>query len=252
MKGEMCSNCAAEGVRCGWETDDDFKYMVMRNLAEGFPVLLFSGEPGDRILLATGYQKGGDVLLGWLFSAGRARQNMTFSSDKRKRFLAWNKNILAALLVQSKPEPPEDIRPLICRALERGAAFLRGDKKLEAFAKTFDGSADVHIHPEIWDLAERRCFLAYELKEAAGLFRTDALKDAIDACWKIHEHVWQIDERSKSKKGRTALKDAVIQKQIAEMLLACRSLDLIIADTISRFLEDEARTDKYSFEIGSP
>lgn len=252
IEAEFYSNDPMEGISGGYEAGEGLKSAVMRNLSEGFPVLLFSGEPGDRIILATGYQKGGEVLLGWVFSAGHARQNMTFSPKKTKRLTNWDENILALLLVRSKPMPPEDRRYLTVRALERGAALLRSDKKLEGFANTFGGTAEVHVHPEIWDLAERRSFLAYELKETAKLLKTDALNDAMDACWNIHDAVWRIDALSKSKKGLSALKSAAVQKKIAEILMYCRRQDLRMADSITRFLSSGLQPQGLSPEEYSP
>jgi len=237
IKAEIYSNYATEWANGGWASGETLKEIVMRNLVEGFPVLLFSGEPGDRIILATGYQHDGDVLLSWVFSAGNNKQNKSFSAAKCKRLLNWDANVIAALLVKTMPQPPADIKPLLRKALKRGVDFLRRDKKLAGFTETFNGSGEPHIHPEIWDLAERRCYLSYELKRVAELFETDALDPAINAAREIHDNMWRIHALSQSKKGRAALKNAAVQRQIAKILTDCRQLDLRIADTISEFLE---------------
>ncbi len=241
MKAEIFTNYDAECINGGWATGEHLKNMVMRNIAEGFPVLMFSGDPGDRIILATGYQKGGEVLLSWVFSAGDDKRNKSFASDKCECLTNWDENIIAALLVKSTPQPPTDIRPLMRKALRRGVDFLRRDRKLEGFQETFDGSGEPHVYPEIWDLAERRCYLSSELQRVAELFGTNELLTAIDASMKIHDNMWRIDTLRKSKNGCAALKDAAVQKQIAEILGDCRQLDLRIADTISMYLNDESQ-----------
>ena len=223
------------GIQGGWTSDSKLKEMIMSNLAAGFPVVLFSGTPGDRILLAIGYQKDGDSLLAWTFSAGNDRQNKTFAADKCKRVDHWTDHIVAAALIKSAPQTPADLKPLFCKSLARGAEFLRQNGKIAAFRDTIRCGGKPRVHPEIWDLAERRAYLAYELAKIAELFGTDQLAPAISASRQIHDKMWRIDALSKIKKGRAALQDSDTQKQIADILDECRQLDCSIADAISAF-----------------
>lgn len=233
---ELYSNYPIDSIKGGWTSDNMLKEMTMRNLTEGFPVLLFGGDPGDRIILAIGYHKDGDSLVAWTFSAGDDKRNKSFAPEKCTLLSNWTDNVVAAALVKSIPQTPTDIKFLLRKALIRGVEFLRQDNRLEKFRETFNGSGKARVHPEIWDLAERRAYLAKEMERAAEIFETDKLITAIDACNKIHDNMWRINALSKSKNN--ALNDTTVKKQIADILGECRQLDLIIANTISQLFID--------------
>lgn len=234
IKAELYSNYPSKGVKSGWSDTQTLEDMTLCNLARGFPVLLFSGEPGDRIILATGYENNGESLLAWTFTAGdRIKTNTKFSPAKCKRVKDWTENILVALLIKSSFTPPKDIKPLLTKALARGAEMLRLDTNPDRFRDTFYGTGKPHLTPEIWDLAERRCYLADALVRTAEVFGTDKLTAAIEAGRQIHDNMWKVYAIWKEKKTKMA------KKQIADILDESRQLDLKIADTITSFLTNQ-------------
>ncbi len=233
IKAELYSNYPAKGVTAGWDSPQALADLVLCNIAGGFPVLLFSGEPGDRILLATGYECSGETLLAWTFTAGdRDKKNTGFSPAKCKRVTDWTEHIIAAALVRTPFLPPEDVRPLLLKALARGADMLRLDSNPDRFRATFCGADKPHVYPEIWDLAERRCYLAAALTRAAEQLETDKLTAAIEAGREIHDTMWSVYAIWKQKKTKAA------RRQIADLLSQCRQLDFVIADTITALLAD--------------
>jgi hypothetical protein len=233
IKTEIYSNYPAKGIKGGWNDTQALKNMVLSNLAGGFPVLLFSGEPGDRIVLATGYENNGDTLSAYTFTAGdRIKTNAKFSPPKCKKVTDWTKNALAVLLIQSPYTPPVDIKPLLIKALDRGAQMLRSDTNPDRFRESFCGAGKPHVTPEIWDLAERRYYLADALAGTSEVFGTDKLTAAIDASRQIHDNMWKIYHVWKEKKNKAA------KQQIADILSESRRLDFKIADTLASFVTD--------------
>ncbi|MCL2832645.1 MAG: hypothetical protein FWD78_05710 [Treponema sp.] len=229
---------------------------TLGNLAQGYPVLLFGGNPGDRILLAIGYRSGGEDLLAWKFSAGDDRQNKSFAPDKCKYISDWTCDVIAVALIKSAPNPPANVKTLLYGALERGAGLLRNDIILEAYCGWFtacevcagascagNSGADMavqnkvpQVQPQIWDLAERRYYLSKELEEVQRIFGTEQLAPAIRAAKKIHDNMWLINSINRNE--RLALNDAAVRSQIAQILTECRKLDLEIADCIFGFLNN--------------
>ncbi|MDR1630667.1 MAG: hypothetical protein LBS36_10725 [Oscillospiraceae bacterium] len=241
IKADIYTNYPVKNVAGGWSNTQTLEDMTLHNLAGGFPVLLFSGEPGDRILLATGYENGGQTLLTWTFSAGDHKTNINFSTANCKRVQNWTEDILAAALVKSPFLSPKDRKPLLLKALSRGADLLRLDTNPDRFRETFCGAGKPHVHPEIWDLAERRCYLADALERAAEVLGTNKLTAAVGAGRQIHDNMWKIHAVWQEKKTKKA------KMQIADILGECRQLDLTIADTISSFLTNqEGEPDEYS------
>lgn len=235
IKVDVYTNYPVKSIKGGWSNPQALVNLTLCNLADGFPVLLLSGEPGDHIVLATGYENNGETLLAWTFTAGdRLKTNIKFSPAKYKRLKDWTKGVLAAVLIKSPHMPPNDTKPLLCKALSRGAELLRADTNPDRFRETFCGKGKPHVYPEIWDLAERRCYLGDALERAASEFETDKLKPAIDASRQIHDELWKVHAIWKEKKTKAA------KWQIADILSECRQLDFTIADTIAAFLaEDE-------------
>jgi len=233
IQAELYANGAAQSVQGGWESPQALAGAVLRNLADGLPVLLFSGEPGDKILLAAGYENGGETLLAWTFTAGdRGGTNTKFSVQKCKKLQNWTENILAAALVTAPFSPPQNSKTLLHKALARGAQLLRTQDNIGSFRETFLAKGRPRVHPEIWDLAERRCYLANAIKNAAKALETDKLTPAADAAREIHDKMWQIHAIWQEKKTKAA------KLQIAEILSECKQLDSTIADTICAFLAD--------------
>jgi len=232
IKADIYSNHPAKNVAGGWDGPRGLSELTLRNLTGGFPVLLLKGEPGDRVMLAVGYEDGGETLLAWTFTAGdRHNTNAEFSAAGCGRERGWTENVVAAALIRSPYQPPGDTSPILLRALSRGAELLRADKNPERFRETFLSKGKPHIHPEIWDLAERRCYLADALERAADVLKTDALTAAAEACRTIHDSMWKINAVWSEKKNAAA------KEKIAGILSDCMRLDLVIADTITEYLK---------------
>nr|HML46891.1 hypothetical protein [Clostridia bacterium] len=231
---------------------------VMRNLAEGLPVLLLGRTGGDRVLLAIGYEDNGQTLVAWTFTPGADMTNKSFAPEDCQFIENWTQGTDAAALVRGLPERPGDAerRAILCRALARGEGFLRkpinapyGESthayedwmsrlRDEAFwAGAWTGFP--FIYPEIWDLAERRFYLSAFLDHAGASLGTDCLAQGAEAGEAIHDRMWRIHALCEGERGREALRDASVRAQIIAILAECAGLDISIADAIQACLNQK-------------
>ncbi len=248
---QLYANVEAAGVDGGWASEEQLKTLVLRTLADGFPALLLGRTGNDRVLLAVGYEDGGNTLIAWTFAPGADVPNKSFSMEDCQYIQNWQlgTDAVAAVAGDILPLAAEKKRSTVRQALARGAHFLRAPvchpygasvdfyanwtQRLrdEAFwASAFEGFP--FIYPEIWDLAERRFCLAAFFEQAGVLLGTDAFGPAIRAGGDVHGNMWRIHALVEGEHGREAIKRPAVRAEIIGVLDACRKLDLAIADTI--------------------
>ncbi len=238
------------GVQSVWTDEDELRELVLDTLTKGFPVLILGRTNTDWVLLATGYEDGGDSLMGWTFAPGADTTNKSFSVEECKLVREWSRGVDAVALVKGAPGVPGDRKAIVCRALARGEVFLRRAMnhphgtlanfydewlaRLEDAAFWSKPFTDrPYIDPEIWDLAERRCFCADFLEEARVILGGEELAPGIAAFREIHDLMWQVDGLCKGTDARDKLRDAAIRGEIAGILKKCRQLDAQAADAIA-------------------
>ena len=234
---EILSNHPASGIDGGWEGADALARRVMENLAQGRPVLLLGRTAGDRVLLATGYENGGETLVAWTFVPGGDMTNKSFSPEDCQFIEGWREGVDAALLVRGDPVPPTDaeMAALDRRALKRGEAALRAGRSApygtdvnyydDWIARVRGGDLSC-IYPAIWDLAERRMYLGNFFEH----FGADAFRAAFEACDGIHTLMWRVHARTEEMRKT----GASVHWEIAGILEECRALDRRIAENIAR------------------
>lgn len=245
------SNAKVPGLDGGWGSEEGLRTLVVRNLAEGFPVLLLGRTNCDRVLLAIGYEDSGQTLVAWTFTPGGDMTNKSFAPDDCQFIENWTLGTDAAALVRGLPELSGDAQRqgIMRRALERGAGFLRTSRSApygepadayenwiahlrdEAFwAGEWAGFP--FIYPDIWDLAERRFYLSTFLQQAGTLLNSDGLAQGTAAAEAIHENMWRIHALCEGERGREALRDPSVRGRIAAIIAECAALDRTIADAI--------------------
>lgn len=251
----VLSNAKVQGVDGGWPSEEALRTLVMRNLAEGFPVLLLGRTKCERVLLAIGYEDGGQTLVAWTFTPGADMTNKSFAPEDCQFIEHWTQGVDAAALVRGLPEQPGSAarQAILRRALARGEGFLRTarsepyGKPVHAYENWIAHLRDEafwagawtgfpFIYPEIWDLAERRFYLAAVLRHAEMALGTDSLEQGAAAAEAIHEIMWRIHALCEGERGRDALRDASVRAQIGALIAECAALDITIADAVQNCL----------------
>lgn len=257
---EVYSNHPVREIDGGWASQEALTATVSANLANGLPVLVLGRTVSDRVLLATGYEKGGETLVAWTFSPGSDMSNKSFSPQDCQYITNWQQHTDAVALVQGLPQKPseETARALILRSLARGEALLRAQRSSphgvdvnyyddwiaslqdEAkWASNFEGYPSVY--PEIWDLAEGRSYMSGYLETAQQALGSDKLAPGIEAGYAIHGNMWRIHALAESQEGNTALKDSSTRSEIISIIKECRALDTQMADAMARCVAEQSQ-----------
>lgn len=254
---EIYSTKTVNGIDGVFTDGSELKNLVLKNLNDGFPVLLLGHKKIERVILAIGYENDGDILIAWTFSSGNDIPNKCFSPQDCQYILNWYQDIGAIALVKGTPTRPKtEILIDIChRTLVRNERFLREQRSapcgldINFYDNWMNGLRDdsfwaanitgfPYIYPEIFDLAERRVYGAEFLKRVADILCTDKLLQAVDAGNEIHSLMWYVHSIvNETEKGNTALFNWVVRKKIVETLNKCRTLDGIMADCIADALQ---------------
>lgn len=247
----------AQGV---WRDEVDLRALVTGTLAQGLPALVLGRTGNDWVLLATGYEEGGDTLVAWTFVPGADLSNKSFDPEDCQYVRDWARGVDGVALVtgaRRMGDAPGERTALLRRALARGERFLRHGighphgSRVQVYEEWIARFHDVSlwqapfsgrpgIDPEIWDLAERRAFCAEFLEEAGQVLGTAALAPGADAFRQIHDLMWRINALCEGDDARRALRDAAVRREIVGVLRECRDLDERAADAIAGALEETA------------
>jgi hypothetical protein len=234
---------------------------VVESIADrGWPVIMTEVPTPEHVFLVTGYDQGGEVLIGWSVEGGDDR-GIGFEPEKRLEIAEWFPKISGVVLLTGKhPRPPE--QPVYRQALEQGLRFLRrreagpfhagpatfdtwarslGDATLSADDPATEKRRRDILHPMIWDLATRRWYGSLFLKRAAELLpdAADALKAAAHCFVAEHGLMWKVNRLAGGQwpgDHLPKLADPAVRQQIAEILLKCRDRDLEAAEHIEKAL----------------
>ena len=237
------------------------KQIVASIAGRSLPVLLLDVPRPDRVLLATGYDQSGAVLIGWGLEGGDDR-GIDFAPDKRREFADWAQQATAVVLLTGRG-PRKEEGPAYRAALEQAVVLLRERERGHELtgAATFENCARLLadqalnaadpqtaqrrvgiLHPLIWDLATRRHYAnlfltravklrpqaGEELQAAAALFRAE------------HDMMWEIMRLAGGEfpgGDLPKLGDPQVRARIAEVILKARDKDLEAADHIEAALK---------------
>lgn len=242
-----------QGIEHVWRDEKHLKELVLNTLVQGYPVLLLGRTASDWVVLATGFEEGGETLVGWMFIPGADMSNKSFSPEDCQYIKDWARGADAAALVTGVPEEVKDKEAILRRALSRGKQFLHmslghphGEnanfydewtghlQKAPSWPSPFTGRP--HIDPDIWDLAERRAFVAEFLEEAGQALKTEALSPAADACRRMHDLMWRLSGLCEGEDAQAKLNDPEVRKEIISILNTCRELDHQVAAAIGQIV----------------
>lgn len=240
----------AGGMEGIWTGEAHLRELVMTTLSLGFPVLILGRTGSDWVLLATGYEDGGDTLVGWTFVPGADMSNKSFAPEDCQYIRDWPKGADAVALVKGMPEAPTNRERIVRRALRRGEEDLRQaiSRRQDVLCRFYDVWLDKlanrsfwnrpftgrpGIDPDIWDLAERRCFCADFLTEASELLSRRELMAGAAAFREIHDLMWSINGLCCGDRAQDKLRDEAVRREIAGIVQACRALDEQAADAIA-------------------
>ena len=215
-----------------------------------WPVLVADlPEPGWMAVI-TGYEKAGEVLIGWC-EEGWESFGLRFDPAKKRRFADWFPKAGGVVLLTGKhPRPPEaDVfRAALAGAVpelrRRAAGHLHaGPATFEVLARRLEDASlstdDAEtakrrndlLHPMIWDLATQRHYASEFLNRSAEVFppAAEELKVASGLFKAIHDAVWEINRIGGGKQPGSPLPKAIdpaVRRQIARIVLQCRDRDL--------------------------
>ena len=240
-----------QGIEGTWRDEAQLMDLVLGTLKSGYPALLLGRTGSDWTVLATGFENGGETLVGWTFVPGADMSNKSFSPEDCQYIMDWSKGVDAAALITGAPGEVKDREVLFRRGLKRGQRFLtqsashpHGEKtnfydnwirtlEDDSFFKApFTGRP--RIDPDIWDLAERRAFAAEFLEEAGQVLHTDVMAPASKALHQIHDLMWKINSLCEGEDAHAKLRDPAVRREIVSILNACRDLDRKAADVIEQ------------------
>ena len=243
-----------QGIDGVWCDERHMKEMVLNTLVQGWPVMLLGRTASDWVVLATGFEEGGETLAGWTFVPGADMSNKSFAPEDCQYIKDWASGADAVALVTNGPTAVQGREEIILRALNRGKQYLQSSighpngREINFYSewtsalldnaywsKAFSGRP--RIDPDIWDLAERRAFVAEFLEEAGQMLKTEALLPASQACHRMHDLMWQINSLCDGEGGQAKLKDPAVRREIVSILNTCRSLDHQAAEVIGKILE---------------
>lgn len=251
---------AAEGIRYRLLAGEDvpsrnetldrstLKEQVAEHLAKDRPVLLLERvRQSYRYHLALGYAERGETL--YLHSGGRGVQIARDSKPRRD----WEAPVYAILLVDGL-DTPADRRTIVLRALSRAHEMLTetcktsgpygyGDALYETWIDQLlnDGNyrsksnALRFLHPEEFDLAERRCYAAEFFRQAEACLKEGALQQAVQAFIAIHDHMWTLHRLVTGVNLGKGL-DRKIREDVVALLRRCRDLDHEAAENLAAAL----------------
>ncbi len=240
-----------KGIEGIWRDESHLKELVLGTLKSGYPALLLGRTASDWVVLATGFEKGGETLVGWTFVPGADMSNKSFSPEDCQYIHDWSKGVDAVALVTGTPEAGNNKEAILRRALARGKRFLLKSighpngrdcnfydewikmlQKAPSWPSPHTGRPC--IDPDIWDLAERRAFVAEFLEEAGQALKTEAFSPAINACRRMHDLMWRLSSLCDGEDAQTKLNDPAVRKEIISILNTCRDLDHQAAEAIGK------------------
>lgn len=243
-----------QGIEGVWRDETHLRELVLSALKGGYPALLLGRTGSEWVVLATGFNQAGETLVGWTFVPGADMSNKSFSPEDCQYIKDWSKGVDAAAIVTGGPGEVKDREAIFRRGLERGKRFLtqsaghpHGEKasfyddwikalKDDAFYKApFTGRP--RIDPDIWDLAERRAFVAEFLEEAGHVLHTDALAPASEALHQIHDLMWKINSLCDGEDAQAKLRNPAVRREIISILNTCRDLDRKAAEAIGKVVK---------------
>lgn len=229
--GEPLVDCfSAEGIRYRLAADEtvlkkdipldreDLQEQVCRHLSRDLPLVLlyhgkFSGSlpplyNNNQILLALGYEN--NAVRAYPFRDGHTANQAFQMMKNSKLYPDWKDGLFGILFVDGLCEPA-DRREISLKALQRGYEMMTaseanmtdygfGDQLYRTWMQRIDDDdnyrykkyAKRYIHPEEFDLAERRCYTAEFLTEAQTYLGQGCLQPAAEAFRAIPDAMWEV------------------------------------------------------------
>lgn len=230
--GPLADCFAAEGIRYRLAADEtvlkkdlqlekeDLQEQVCCHLSRDLPlVLLYHGKSSDgllswynnnQILLVLGYENNGNTVRAYPFSDGHTANRAFQMMKNSKLYPDWRDGLFGILFVDGLCEPA-DRREISLKALQRGyemmtaaeanmAGYGFGNQLYRTWMRRIDDDdnyrykkyARRYIHPEEFDLAERRCYTAEFFAEAQTYLGQGCLQSAAEAFRAIHDAMWEV------------------------------------------------------------
>ena len=212
---------AAEGLFPVYGDEATFRQRIMASIDAGRPVLGFGVVGPPECCLITGYDEGGDLLIGWSYFQGMPDppQGLAFEPEGTFRKRDWFPETAGIVVLGEKLGRP-DLAEVCRKTLERGLTVLRTPRvhgvyasglaawdawiaallDEEAFRRADDAALHdmfgVHNADAVGGIAERRCYGGITLADWVGVYpaAADALGQA-GGCFAVeHDLMWRVWE----------------------------------------------------------
>jgi hypothetical protein len=233
----------------------ELQAQVCSHLAGDKPLLIMKR---DCLLLVTGYQEHGDVLVANPFSGGDHDHNVAEKLRKNSRqYSDWTQGLRSVIFIDGVGEPADCaaiIRQTLQAAYEmltdtqltcdmNDANYYYGNALYEKWIARLDNDdnykdeKDKHkyLDPEWCDFAERRAYSADFFAECEETLGQGALAAAIQAFRKIHDYMWDILRLGTGENDGKLLEHST-RDEIIAIIKKCRELDLLAAANIREAL----------------
>ncbi len=221
--------------------------IITKHLRNNLPALILTNE--NIVILATGFTNNGKTIRGWVFMDGGDNTNKSFDPDYCQFIDNWTETTFALILI-FEPKELKDRKEICINALKRGSAMMSTvDCKLEGYGygkalyrnwihaiqddRNYIGDVKErpYIDPEIWDLAERRAWVANFIGEAKKYIEDEELEQAEVAFMEIHNKMWEINGLCSEDKV-DKLKEKDIRFKIINLIKECETLEEEAAECI--------------------
>jgi len=248
-----------EGIKYRYVTEltENFREQIVSHINSDLPVLFLN--PGRKVFAVNGYDDFGKTF----YFDSDTKDPVPFVDDsyyeeKKRQGIAWNAGdpvfkIPKVLIFIDGLSEPGNKREIILSALKRGYGMLTekgrsygeygyGNHSYEKWLKRYENEARLDVElkelasmaPKIkFDLAERRCYLVWFMRQCEFELGKNVLKTAFDSFNEIHELMWEIHRCVSDIIDKYATRDMVI-----EIIHKARELDLKAAKNIKQVLGD--------------
>lgn len=230
---------------------EEFIGSLTEHMINNLPVLILTNE--NMVILATGYTNNGKTIRGWVFMNGGDNTNKSFDPDFCQFIDNWTETAFALILIQ-EPKEFSNRKEVFIKALKRGYEMMASkDCRLEGYGYgkalyrnwinyilddshySNDRKDRPYIDPEIWDLAERRAWVANFIKEAKEYLGDEELEKAEVAFMAIHNKMWEINGLC-SEENIDKLKEKETRLKIANLIKECEAFEEDAAECIKSVL----------------
>jgi hypothetical protein len=258
-------------------TESDMRTLIRDNLSRGWPLIGYGVIGPPETVIITGYDEGGDVLIGWSFFQNIPPFNTNVEYEpsgyfRKRDWFNTTEDLLAVTSTVARPKVEESYRIGLETALKVGrtpmvrpepdapamyqvrhnglAAYTAWSKNLlhdDDFPTGNDAVLRAHyeVHNNaVGQVAEARWYMGQFLIEAVDHLHYHAAESLLHAaayCAAEHDLMWDLWNLAGgigNPEGHQFLTDPVVRRKMAEVVQAAREKDALALEAIEKALSN--------------